>query len=67
MNPTCPDCGQPTRLVNVKDGDQGYFCDTCQHGWRIGVWPLTSKKGTNLDRTQRRTSHSTGRKVRHPR
>ncbi|HWG84723.1 MAG TPA: hypothetical protein VNT60_04505 [Deinococcales bacterium] len=35
----CPACSRDLVLVDLKDGDQGYWCMACERGWRIGHLP----------------------------
>jgi hypothetical protein len=35
----CPACARDLVLVDLKDGDQGYWCMSCERGWRIGHLP----------------------------
>ncbi|WP_293914855.1 hypothetical protein [Deinococcus sp.] len=37
----CPGCGGEVRLHDLRGGDQGYWCERCQTGQRIGE--LTSE------------------------
>ena len=38
----CPGCGHPLELYDTRDGDQAYWCHTCQKGHRAGSPPLES-------------------------
>jgi transposase-like protein len=48
----CPSCAARMELVDLRDGDQAYWCHTCQRGWRAGHLPENSryKKNTKLER-----------------
>jgi len=35
----CPTCRRELVLVDLKDGDQGYWCMSCERGWRVGHLP----------------------------
>jgi uncharacterized Zn finger protein (UPF0148 family) len=36
---SCPVCNNPFMLKDTKDGDQAYWCHTCERGWRAGHLP----------------------------
>lgn len=33
----CPGCGGEVALYDLRGGDQGYWCERCQTGQRIGT------------------------------
>ena len=33
----CPGCGGQVALYDLRGGDQGYWCERCQTGQRIGI------------------------------
>jgi uncharacterized protein YbaR (Trm112 family) len=35
----CPHCRKRLALVDLKDGDQAYWCHGCELGWRAGSLP----------------------------
>lgn len=35
----CPGCGLPLTLHDTRDGDQAYWCHTCDRGHRAGDPP----------------------------
>lgn len=35
----CPHCRGRLALVDLKDGDQAYWCHRCEVGWRAGHLP----------------------------
>lgn len=35
----CPACRRELVLVDLRDGDQGYWCMGCERGWRAGHLP----------------------------
>lgn len=36
----CPSCGGQLELCDLRDGDQAYFCHSCQKGHRASNPPL---------------------------
>jgi hypothetical protein len=36
---SCPLCNKPFMLKDTKDGDQAYWCHSCERGWRAGHLP----------------------------
>lgn len=38
----CPSCQRELVLVELKDGDQGYWCMSCESGWRSGSLPAAA-------------------------
>jgi hypothetical protein len=39
----CPQCQRRMELVALRDGEQAYWCHTCQRGWRAGHLPPESR------------------------
>jgi uncharacterized protein YbaR (Trm112 family) len=40
----CPVCSKPFMLKDTKDGDQAYWCHTCERGWRAGHLPPEARR-----------------------
>jgi uncharacterized protein YbaR (Trm112 family) len=41
---SCPVCNKPFMLKDTKDGDQAYWCHTCERGWRAGHLPPEARR-----------------------
>jgi uncharacterized protein YbaR (Trm112 family) len=41
---SCPVCNNTFMLKDTKDGDQAYWCHTCERGWRIGHLPPEARR-----------------------
>jgi uncharacterized protein YbaR (Trm112 family) len=41
---SCPVCNNPFMLKDTKDGDQAYWCHTCERGWRAGHLPPEARR-----------------------
>jgi uncharacterized protein YbaR (Trm112 family) len=41
---SCPVCNKAFMLKDTKDGDQAYWCHTCERGWRAGHLPPEARR-----------------------
>lgn len=41
---SCPVCNKSFMLKDTKDGDQAYWCHTCERGWRAGHLPPEARR-----------------------
>ncbi len=46
----CPDCGGRLDLTYLRDGDQAYWCHTCERGWRAGNLPDNARQSKDAAR-----------------
>jgi hypothetical protein len=49
---SCPTCEAALMLKDIKDGDQAYWCHSCNRGWRAGHLPPEARRvktKTNLE------------------
>lgn len=41
---SCPVCERTLMLKDIRDGDQAYWCHTCERGWRAGHLPPEARR-----------------------
>jgi uncharacterized protein YbaR (Trm112 family) len=41
---SCPVCERTLMLKDTRDGDQAYWCHTCERGWRAGHLPPEARR-----------------------
>jgi uncharacterized protein YbaR (Trm112 family) len=44
LNLACPICSGALMLKDLRDGDQAYWCHTCERGWRAGHLPPEARR-----------------------